>query len=183
MKKICLLLFGLMTCFILTGCSSEKEMTKVDKITTDILVSNFNQNLVENNIEYPASEESLIKDNGVYWYTLYEDIDLYFYVENYTEDKSKDIVIESGLFYDKDSVNYNLVKKYLYYLLKANNSELTIDEINEMIEKAIEYENSSDPNLEKNEGKGYSKKGIMIAHWQNDTENHFSVTRIYEKEN
>ncbi len=74
--------------------------------------------------------------------------------------------------YYKDNENVEMAKKYAKYLIKANNNDLTDEEINYLIEEA---EKLSDKKEMANNGKGVSV-GLRKA----DNHYEYQVKRLYK---
>ena len=154
-----------------------KKPVYLDDIKVSSLVTKFNDNLKNSKIESLASEENLLKEDDSYWYGLHEDIVLHLIPLKYTGEVDKDIVLESGIFYDKDSKNSELASKYIVNLIKANALELTDEEIDEIIKQAKEI---GKDNVNSKNGKGYSSNGLIITYWTNEDNYHISIERERE---
>lgn len=144
----------------------------VEEEQVNITVSKFNTEIIDNGLEYPASEEYLIVENETYWYGLYDDISLYITAKDFTNDKTKDVTEMMGIYYDKNSENIEMAQEYVKHLIKANNDDLTDTEINYLIEEAQKL---SESNKMANNGKGISV-GLVEA------EDHYEyrVKRLYK---
>ena len=154
-----------------------KKPVYLDDVKVSSLVTKLNDNLKSSKIEYFASEENLLKEDDSYWYGLHEDIVLHLIPLKYTGEVDKDIVLESGIFYDKDSKNSELASKYIVNLIKANALELTDEEIDEIIKQAKEI---GKDNVNSKNGKGYASKGLIITYWTNEDNYHISIERERE---
>lgn len=154
-----------------------KKPVYLDDIKVSSLITKLNDNLKSSKIEYFASEENLLKEDDSYWYGLHEDIVLHLIPLKYTGEVDKDIVLESGIFYDKDSKNSELASKYIVNLIKANALELTDEEIDEIIKQAKEI---GKDNVNSKNGKGYSSNGLIITYWTNEDNYHISIERERE---
>jgi hypothetical protein len=154
-----------------------KKPVYLDDIKVSSLITKLNDNLKSSKIEYFASEENLLKEDDSYWYGLHEDIVLHLLPLKYTGEVDKDIVLESGIFYDKDSKNSELASKYIVNLIKSNALELTDEEIDEIIKQAKEI---GKDNINSKNGKGYSSNGLIITYWTNEDNYHISIERERE---
>lgn len=151
----------------------EKTIEKygtVEKETVGTIIAKFNTEIMDNNMEYPASEDYSTVSNNEYWYGLYDDIYLLIVPEKYTGDKNKDITKVSAIYYEKNSQNIELALKYVKKLLKANNSNLTTAEIDNLPLRAKE--------LSVKKENAQSKKGIALAYQENNDKVNYQVIRI-----
>lgn len=135
------------------------------------LVAKFNTEVMDNGLQYPASEEYFATENGVYWYALYEDIYLYIEPLSYTGDKEVDIVDMVAIHFKKDSEHANIALELAKSLIKANSDELTEDEIEKLIADAQE--------VSKNKEVAISGKGITFALAEDETIYEYQVVRLY----
>ena len=136
------------------------------------LVAKFNTEVMENGPQYPASEDYFAVENGIYWYGLYEDIYLYVEPVNYTGNKEADIVDMMSIHFPKNSEHEDIALELAKNLVKINNSELTDEEIEQLIAQAQEV--SKDKRVANN------GKGITVALAENETNYEYQVVRIYE---
>lgn len=136
------------------------------------LVAKFNTEVMENGPQYPASEDYFAVENGVYWYGLYEDIYLYVEPVNYTGNKEADIVDMMAIHFPKNSEHEDIALELAKNLVKINNSELTDEEIEQLIVQAQEV--SKDKRVANN------GKGITVALAENETNYEYQVVRLYE---
>lgn len=186
MKKtfLTILLCGVMV-LSLTGCgkSSVEDAKKdlqesqerhgyVKKETVDVLVAKFNTEVVDNSSLNPASTDYLTEDNNQYWYGLIEGIYLVVVPEEYTGDKTTEIVDYMLLYVDKTSKYETDAISYTKHLIKANNNQITDSEIETLLEDV-----KSKPNSGKTSNNG---KGISIGYTENDETYQFQVLRLYK---
>ena len=116
MRKIIsvILIFGVMA-LSLTGCGksdledAEKDLQEaqekygwVEKETVDTLVARFNTQVVDNSSLNPASDDYLTERDNQYWYGLIEGIYLEVVPEEYTGDKTSEIVNYMLLYAEMD---------------------------------------------------------------------------------
>lgn len=153
--------------------NTKEEYGTVNEENVATLVAKFNTEVMDNGPQYPASDDYSVAENGVYWYALYEDINLYIEPLNYTGDKEADIVDITAIHFPKDSEHANIALELAKNLIKANNSELTNEEINQLIAQAKE---ASKDKLVANNG-----KGITVALAENETTYEYQVVRIYNE--
>lgn len=185
MKKILTILMCSAMILGLTGCGksnledakkdleeSEKKYGWVEKETVDTLVAKFNTEVVDNSNLNPASTDYLTENNNEYWYGLIEGIYLVVVPEEYTKDKTTEIVNYTLLYVEKNSKYESDAASYIKYLIKANNSEITDSEIDTLLEDV-----KTKPNSGKTVNNG---KGISIGYTENDEIYQYQVLRLYK---
>ncbi len=185
MKKILLCLFMGVMVLGLTGCGTDsveeakqdlqevqQEYGVVEEETAEVLVAKFNTEVVDNSSLNPASNDYLTTYEDSYWYGLITGIYLIVYPEEFTGDLSNDIVDYMVLYVLKNSENESSVNEYLEYLIKANNSDITTEEVNDLIIEAKDFAES---------GKTVNNgKGIDIGYIDNNDNYQYQVIRLYE---
>ena len=185
MKKILLCLFMGVMVLGLTGCGTDsveeskqdlqevqQEYGVVEEETAEVLVAKFNTEVVDNSSLNPASNDYLTIYEDSYWYGLITGIYLIVYPEEFTGDLSNDIVDYMILYVEKSSENESSINEYLEYLIKANNSNITTEEVNDLI---IEAKDSAESGKTVNNG-----KGIDIGYIDNNDNYQYQVIRLYE---
>ena len=182
MKKLLLSLFMGVVILGVTGCGNEVkeeqpqtpvyETGYVDKETAEVLVAKFNTQVVDNSSLNPASEEYMTTHEDAYWYGLITGIYLIVYPVEYTGNLSSDIVDYMVLYVEKNSEYESNVNEYMEYLIKANNPEITTEEVNELMTEA---RNSVSVGTTVNNG-----KGIDVGYVDNDDNYQYQVIRLYE---
>lgn len=186
MKKriLTILLCGVIVLGFATGCNSKKRPEKdleetiskygsVEKETVDVLVAKFNTEVMNNNEKLnPASDDYLTIDNNKYWYGLIEGIYLVVVPKEFSNDKAKDIVDYMFLYIDKGKINKPNVIKYAKYLIKANNNNITTEEVDTLLEEAKQ---KSQEKKTANNG-----KGISVGYVENDNNYQYQVIRLYK---
>lgn len=110
-------------------------------------------------------------DENSYWYGLITGIYLIVYPIDYTGDLSTDIVDYMVLYVEKNSEYEANANEYLHYLIKANNPDITTEEINELLTEA---NNSASSGKTVNNG-----KGIDIGYVDNEDNYQYQVIRLY----
>lgn len=182
MKKFLLILLCGVMLFGITGCGNEnveeekqqeqiQEFGNVEKETAEVLVAKFNTQIVDNSSLNPASVDYLTTDENSYWYGLITGIYLIVYPIDYTGDLSTDIVDYMVLYVEKNSEYEANANEYLHYLIKANNPDITTEEINELLTEA---KNSASSGKTVNNG-----KGIDIGYVDNEDNYQYQVIRLY----
>ena len=176
MKKIGLILLLSVMCFNLTGCQTseeketpvdnEKQTSYVEEETVEVLVAKFNTEVVDNTELFPASNDYLTVSDNVYWYGLMSGVYLAVIPVEFTNDASNEIVDYMILQVDKVGEYESNATEYLKCLIKANNEELTEEEIEELITNSKESENII--------------KGIEVDYVENDDVSEYRVIRLYK---
>ena len=144
----------------------------VEKETVDVLVAKFNTEIVDSSSLNPASTDYLTEDNNQYWYGLIDGIYLVVVPEKYTGDKSTEIVDYTLLYVDKTSKYESDAISYIKHLIKANNSNITDNEIDSSLQEAKVKSTSGET---ANNG-----KGISIGYIEKNDSYQFQVLRSYK---
>lgn len=144
----------------------------VEKETVDVLVAKFNTEIVDSSLLNPASTDYLTEDNNQYWYGLIDGIYLVVVPEKYTGDKSTEIVDYTLLYVDKTSKYESDAISYIKHLIKANNSNITDNEIDSLLQEAKVKSTSGET---ANNG-----KGISIGYIEKNDSYQFQVLRSYK---
>ncbi len=185
-KTIIILIIALLTLGTLTGCDSKKDTEKdleetikkygyVEKETVDVLVAKFNTEVMNKNNDNklnPASDDYLTINDNKYWYGLIEGIYLVAVPQEFTNDKSKDIVDYTYLYVEKEGKYMSDAETYIRHLIKANNSDIKDDEVDELInsakEKSVEKETAN------------NGKGISVGYTDTTDNYQYQVKRLYK---
>lgn len=144
----------------------------VEKETVDVLVAKFNTEIVDSSSLNPVSTDYLTEDNNQYWYGLIDGIYLVVVPEKYTGDKSTEIVDYTLLYVDKTSKYESDAISYIKHLIKANNSNITDNEIDSLLQEAKVKSTSGET---ANNG-----KGISIGYIEKNDSYQFQVLRSYK---
>lgn len=144
----------------------------VEKETVDVLVAKFNTEIVDSSSLNPASTDYLTEDNNQYWYGLIDGIYLVVVPKKYTGDKSTEIVDYTLLYVDKTSKYESDAISYIKHLIKANNSNITDNEIDSLLQEAKVKSTSGET---ANNG-----KGISIGYIEKNDSYQFQVLRSYK---
>ena len=144
----------------------------IEKETVSDLVAKFNTEIMDSGMEYPASEEYLTIDNDQYWYGMYDDIYCVVTPEKFTGDKAVDIVSMMVIYIPNDSENKEMAIQYVENLIKANNSEITDEDVTYLMEEA---ENQKINSLSSNNG-----KGISVGIFEGEEHTEYQIIRAYE---
>lgn len=142
----------------------------VEEENVSTIVAKFNTKVMESSTQYPASDSYSSTENNLYWYSLHEDIYLCIKPFEFTGDREKDIVDMAAIHYTKGSQYENIAIELTKSLIKANNSEITDEEVKKLITDAKELSP---------EKKGANNgKGISVAFAENETDCEFQVVRL-----
>lgn len=145
----------------------------VNQESVDMLVAKFNTQVMDNNPSLnPASSDYLTIDDNKYWYSLFEGIYLVVVPQDFNNDSANEIVDYMFLFVDKGSQYEANAEEYVKYLIKANNENITDEEISALLEKAKQLAPSRETS---NNG-----KGISIAYIDNTDNIQYQVIRLYK---
>ena len=145
----------------------------VEKESVSTIVHKFNTEL--NNAEglnYADDEYATIQDN-IYWYGLYEDIYCYLKPVEFANNKDNDIVDIATIHYSKNSKNEEKALEYVKYLIKANNSQLTDNEIKTLMDDA--------KRLSQDKKKANNGKGISVGLVETEEVVEYQITRLYDE--
>ena len=151
---------------------TQEKYVWVEKETVDVLVAKFNTEIVDSSSLNPASTDYLTEDNNQYWYGLIDGIYLVVVPEKYTGDKSTEIVDYTLLYVDKTSKYESDAISYIKHLIKANNSNITDNEIDSLLQEAKVKSTSGET---ANNG-----KGISIGYIEKNDSYQFQVLRSYK---
>ena len=151
---------------------SQEKYGWVEKETVDVLVAKFNTEVVDNSSLNTASTDYLTESNNQYWYGLIEGVYLVIVPEEYTGDKTTEIVDYMLLYVDKTSKYKSDATSYIKHLIKANNSQITDSEIDTLLEETRAKSNSG-----KTANNG---KGISIGYTEKDEAYQYQVLRLYK---
>lgn len=186
MKKtiLTILLCGIMV-FSITGCGKDeiKEAEKnlqetqekygwVENETVSTIVAKFNTEIMENGLNTPAYDDYMTIEDDVYWFGLTEDISYYLQPVKFTGKKENDIVEMSAVYFKKDNYNEDVALKYVEGLIKANNYNLSDEEIKYLIKEAQELSSTK-----KTSNNG---KGISVGFLDYDKHYIYQVIRLYK---
>lgn len=144
----------------------------VEKEIVNILVAKLNTEIMDNSINTPASDELMVAQDGLYWYGLTDDVSIYVKPVEFSNDNKKDIGEISAIYMNKEKYNEETAIKYAKLLIKANNKELTENEIDTLIKDAKAFS--------KDEEFANNGKGISVAILESDTHYEYQVKRLYK---
>lgn len=146
----------------------------VEKETVDALVAKFNTQVMDNSSGSlnPASDDYLTTSEDSYWYGLITGIYLVAVPEEFSNDKSNEIVDSMTIYVEKSSEYVDDSLEYVKHLIKANNSEITDTEIDTLIKDAKEKSSSKES--------AYNGKGITVGYLEDAETYQYQVNRMYK---
>ena len=146
----------------------------VEKETVDALVAKFNTQVMDNSSGSlnPASDDYLTTSEDSYWYGLITGIYLVAVPEEFSNDKTTEIVDSMTIYVEKSSEYADDSLEYVKHLIKANNSEITDTEIDTLIKEAKEKSSSKEST--------YNGKGITVSYSEDDETYQYQVNRMYK---
>ncbi len=130
---------------------------QVEKETVNILVAKFNTEIMDSGLNTPASDDYMVVEDNTYWYALTDDISYYLKPVEFSGKKENDILDMSALYLEKDGYNEETSTEYVKKLIKANNSDLTENEIDTLIKEAKKLSAKKEMS---NNGKGISVRFV-----------------------
>lgn len=169
-----------------TGCSNDNQQPEdgakdpvqqenlgnVVQETVNTIVAKYNTEIMDSGLNTPAYDDYMLVENGLYWFGLTEEVSFYVKPLQCTEDKIKDIAEISGILIKKENFNEDTALKYFKNLIRANNYDLSDEEIESLIKEAKE--------LQKDNFMANNGKGLYIAIMENNDNVEYQVKRIYK---
>lgn len=190
-KTILTILFCGVLLLGMTGCESKLEKSKreldeakedlektyekygwVEKENISTMIAKFNTEIMDGGINTPAYDDYLTVEDGSYWFGITENISYLLQPVEFTGDKDKDILDMSALYFHKENYNEEEAYKYVKCLIKANNYDLTEEEIDNLIKEAKEKSSKKETS---NNG-----KGISVGFLEYDDRYIYQVIRLYK---
>lgn len=186
MKKtiLTIILCGIMLLGV-TGCGkddikkAEKELQEtyekygwVEKETVSTMIAKFNTEIMDNGLNTPAYDDYLTIQDDVYWFGLTEDISYSLQPVEFTGTKENDIAEMSAIYFKKENYDEDTATKYAKCLIKANNYDLSDEEIANLIKEAKEISSTK-----KTSNNG---KGISVGFLENENNYVYQVIRLYK---
>lgn len=190
-KKKVILICVLILIVIITACigfvywakqdviKAEKELQQtiekygsVEKETVNIVIAKLNTEIMDGGLKTPATDDSMVIDNELYWYALTENISCYVKPTEFSGDKEKDFAELISFYFDKEGYKEEKAIKYFEKLIKANKADLTEQEIDNLIKEA--KENIKSDKMVNN------GQGISVAIVETDNHYEYQVKRLYK---
>lgn len=150
----------------------QENLGNVVQETVNTIVAKYNTEIMDNGLNTPAYDDYMLVENGLYWFGLTEEVSFYIKPLQCTEDKTKDIAEISGILVKKENFNEDTALKYFKYLIRANNYDLSDDEIESLIKEAKA--------LQKDKFMANNGKGLYVAIIENNDNVEYQVKRIYK---
>lgn len=143
---------------------------QVEEETVNTIIAKFNAEIMDSGLNTPAYDDYMVVENNTYWFALTENISYYLQPVEFSGDKENDILDMSALYLKKDGYNEETAIKYVKKLIKANNSDLKEDEIDNLIKEA---KTLSTKKTMSNNG-----KGISVGFLEKDDHYQYQVKRL-----
>lgn len=144
----------------------------VEKETVSTMIAKFNTEIMDSGLNTPAYDDYMTIENDVYWFGLTENISYYLQPVEFTGDKEKDIVEMTAIYFKKESYDEKVAYDYASKLIKANNHDLTEEEIDKLMKEA---KDKSTEKMTSNNG-----KGISVGFLEYDDNYIYQVIRLYQ---
>ena len=139
----------------------------VERETVDTVIAKFNTEIMDSGLNTPVTNESMVTEDGLYWYALTENISCYV-----RPDHKKDNAELISIYFDKEGYKEETAINYWKKLIKANKAELTNEEINTLVEDAKANKDSEEMTA--------NGKGIYAAIIETDNHYEYQVKRLYK---
>lgn len=152
--------------------NQQDNLGSVEPEIVNTLVAKLNAEIMDGNLNTPAYDNSLVVDNGMYWYAITDDISLYIMPVEFTDDVNADIVDYSGLLIDCDTYDEATARNYVTKLVKANNLEMTDEQADALFREALEFIDTPDM---ANNG-----NGLWLGVTKSDDHYDYQVQRVSE---
>ncbi len=149
-----------------------EQYGSVEKETVNNIVAKFNTEIMDGGLNTPASADYTVVENNTYWYALTDNISLYLKPVEFSGNKESDILDMSALYLEKDGYNEEIAIKYVKKLIKANNYNLTEDEIDNLVKEA--------KTLSSQKAMANNGKGISVGLAEADDHYEYQVVRLYK---
>ena len=151
---------------------TKEKFGTIEEITVDELVARFNTQVIEDGVFNQANDEYLAIENNIYWYGLITGIYLGIVPEEFNNDPKTEIVDHTFIYTTKDSQPEEASIEYIKFLIKANNENVTDEEIDNLLEEAKELSSSKT--------NAVCGKGITVGYAENKDNYQYQVVRLYE---
>lgn len=144
----------------------------VERETVDTVIAKFNTEIMDGGLNTPATNDSMVIEDGLYWYALTETISCYVRPVEFTENYKNDYAELISIYFDKEGYKEESAIDYWKKLIKANDSELTNEEIDTLVEKGKANKDSNEMTA--------NGKGIYVAIIETDNHYEYQVKRLYK---
>ncbi len=143
----------------------------VERETVNNIIEKFNTEIKNGEIKDTARDVSTDSEEGLYWYVITENISCYVRPVEFTGSYENDNAELISLYFDKEGFKEETAIYYWKKLIKANNTELTDEEINTFIENAKKEKNSDEMTA--------NGKGLYASIVEIDNHYEYQVKRLY----
>lgn len=144
----------------------------VEKETVNTVIAKLNTEIMDGGLNTPATDDSMVIENELYWYALTENISCYVRTVDFSGDKEKDFAELISLYFDKEGYNEETATNYFKKLIKSNKADLTEQEIDNLVKEAK-------ANIKTNEMTN-NGQGISVAIVETDNHYEYQVKRLYK---
>lgn len=144
----------------------------VERETVNTVIAKFNTEIMDGGLNTPATDDSMVIEDGLYWYALTDNISCYVRPVEFTGDNKKDNAELISIYFDKEGYDEKVAINYWKKLIKSNNAELTEGEINILVEKAKADKNGNEMTA--------NGKGIYVTIIETDNHYEYQVKRLYK---
>lgn len=145
----------------------------VEKESVTTSIAKYNTEIMDSGLETPAYDDGMVAENDAYWFALKEGISYSVKPVEFTGNRDNDVTDISFVYFDKKDYNEAEATKYVKYLIKANDDQLSDEQINELLEQARDGES---------EGKtGNIGTGISVGIYESDEDYIYQVIRLYRE--
>lgn len=151
-----------------------EEFGWVEPETVDTLIAKYNTEIMDGGLGTPAYQDYMLAEEGSYWFALTDDIIFYLTPLEFTGNAAADIVDLSFVRMEKDNFNEATITDYAKKLIRANSYDLTDEEIDALIQGALELKSSGE--LFKN------GSGILVGVYEDNDIYEFQVRRVYRED-
>ncbi len=198
MKKLWICLLLVVCCISMVGCDSKEKDSKTDenqkqssqqedtnnqkeendslgyveKETVSEMVTKLNTKIVNDSGLGPVSVESVTSEDTAYRYEITDGLSLVVVPEKMTGSKEEDIVLSMHISVEKEYQEDPQVLSYTNLLIMTNNSAISYEEAQDLIEKARTLASEQ---LSSNNG-----KGISVRYLETDDSIEYQVIRNYQ---
>lgn len=146
----------------------------VEKESVGMSIAKYNTEIMDSGLETPAYDDGMVAENDAYWFALKEGVSYSVKPVEFTGNRDNDVTDVSFVYFDKKDYNEDAATKYVKCLIKANDNELTDEQINELLEQARDGEP---------EGKtGNIGTGISVGMYEDDEDYIYEVIRLYRED-
>ena len=163
-------------------CIGKNNMKEYDEIvekygsvepeTVDSVIENFNTEIKNGELNTLATDVSIDTEEGLYWYVLTENISCYVAPVEFTGDYKKDNAELISIYFDKEGYKEETAIYYWKELIKANNADLTDEEINTFVEDTKKDKNGDEMTA--------NGKGLYATIVETDNHYEYQVKRLYK---